>query len=260
MERISGRARRAGGRQDGTAVLELAILLPIYVMLAFGILYLGYTALVVQETSEMGYYAVMAPDSQTGEVDGHFFDTGYEGTHSLSDETDKSDVFTGENPTSGNDEFDIHDLLTELSYTFWGGFVLSGGKLEYEVDGGLNWKGKRIEKWNMMDDVDHTAWMLNGYVWRQNTGATYDYTPYFLDAVNTENLLTKEVDEDTEWTELEIETKNSAMARGDRERPFSENLQGEVIYELTDRFPEGQGNRLPGYPDFEGSAPHWERK
>ncbi len=251
---------RAAPDRRGTAVLELAILLPVYVLLAYGILYLGYIGLILEEGAELTHYAVMAPGSQAGTTDGQFYDAGYEGEYELTDATDKSDVFSGENPTSGNDEFDVHDILVELSYTFWGGFVVSAGKLEWQTEGGKNWIGSHIDRWRIMEENEATAWMMNGYVYRSTAEVKYDYTPYFIPAVNQKDLLTKEVDEGMEWKDLEIKSVNQAMVRGEKERPLGEDFSGENIYELSDKFPEGGGNRLPGYPGFGGSGKHWVRK
>jgi len=250
----------AARAEDGTAVLELALLLPVYVLLSFAILYLGYTGLILQEGVELAHYASMHGDDQSEDVDEFFYDSGYEGDCELSDNTETGDVFDGENHTSGNDEFDIHDILVELSYTFWGGFTLKGGKLVYETDGGKNWRGERIDRFLMMEENDVTAWMLNDWVHRSDAEVTYVYSPYFIPAVNQEDLLTKEIDENKEWIDLTIKTQGACMIRGDKERPLGEDLSGENIYELTDQFSTGSGNRLPGYSDFGDSKTHWTRK
>lgn len=260
MRRLADAMKGGAPAEEGTAVLELAILLPVYVLLAYGILYLGYIGLILAEGTEATHYAAMAPDSQVSQAKELFYDTGYEGEFEMKDETDTSDIFSGNDPTSGNDEFDIHDLLVELSYTFWGGFALNGGKLEWQNEGGKNWIGQRIDKWGMMEDVDPTAWMLNGYVYRSTAEMKFDYRPYFLPSVNSENLLTKDVDEDREWTNLEIKSVNQTMVRGAKQRPLGDELSGENIYELTDIFPDGSGNRLPGYSGFGESMPYWTRR
>jgi hypothetical protein len=74
---------------------------------------------------------------------------------------------------------DYHDILQELSSTFWGGFHLVGGSLRWETTGGLNSTGQYIKDHDIMgeDQLDGMAWMTNGWVTRVQAKTRYAWAP-----------------------------------------------------------------------------------
>ena len=131
------KTRNRSKRELGSAIVELALLLPAYALVILCALYFGYGWLIHQEAAESNLYAAIKPSSQSADIADHFY-RAYEGTPIQTEEDSMGNVFRANNPTSGNDEHDFHDILQELSYTFWGGFTLVGGRLVWQNTGGLN--------------------------------------------------------------------------------------------------------------------------
>lgn len=258
-------------RERGSAVVELAVLLPAYALVILATLYFGYGWLIQQEGFEASHYAAHAPGDQTSEVSEHFFRY-YEGTPQQTEEEPAGDIFKANDPTSGNDPFDFHDILQELSYTFWGGFTVVGGDLVWETQGGLNGTGRYIETHDIMGDeqLAGMAWTMNGWVTRREarTKVTFGSDPFSTRGMNqavgpAAGTVTEEnrfrgpgVNDQGESIEMLIDT----MLRGSRTRPLTSPRQGvgANIYELINRFNDAA--ELPGYPDFGQSDGFWDQE
>lgn len=246
----------------GSAVVELAILLPLYAFVILSALYFGYGWLVQQEGVESNAFAAIKPGSQSADIPDHFYKA-YEGTATQTEEDWSGNIFWADNPTSGNDPMDFHDILTELSYTFWGGFKVSGGGLVWETEGGLNGTGQHIEDHDMMSDesLDGMQWMMNDWVTRDTARTTYVYNPTLLGGMNAEVGPTAgKVTADNRFQALQIRTETHAMVRGERTRPLYSAWEGvgENVYELIDRFSDAE--RMPGKPDFGGGSEFWDQE
>jgi hypothetical protein len=241
--------------------VELAILLPLYAVVILASLYFGYGWLIHQEGNESNLYAAHAEGDQSMDLQDHFYRF-YEGQPSLTEEDWQGDIFSANNPTSGNDEFDFHDILQELSYTFWGGFHVVGGDLVWKTEGGLNRTGKYIEDHNIMGDeeLDSMAWMLNDWVSRTKAETEYEYSPWFLGGMNAEVGPTSGKVDETQFEPLKIETLVDTMRRGSEQRPLVSGQQGvsSNVYELIMRFHDAE--IMPGAPSFGGTRDWWDQK
>jgi len=255
-------------RERGSAVVELAVLLPTYALVIMAALYFGYGWLIQQEGFEASHYAAHAPGDQSGELEEHFY-RAFEGTPEQREEDWDGDIFWAENPASGNDPFDFHDILQELSYTFWGGFCLVGGDLVWQTQGGLNGTGQYIEDHDIMgeEQLGGMAWIMNDWVTREKafTKMTFGEDPLYVRGMNVAPGPAAEVSEETwfrppgvnpdgEALEMLIDT----MLRGSRTRPLVSANQGvsSNIYELIDRFANAE--ELTGYPEFGRSDEWWD--
>jgi hypothetical protein len=255
MTEAHGNARRRG-----TAVVEMAILLPAYALVVLASLYFGYGMLVRQEGAESDLWAAHTPGSQAGELLEHYY-LAYEGSPRLEEEGWQGDIFWAENPAGGNDPFDFHDILQELSYTFWGGFQMIGGNLEWVNQGGLNSTGQYIKDHHIMgeEELSAMAWTMNGWVTRNIAKTTYDYAPTILGGMNAEAGPAAPKANGDRFEALAIETLVDAMVRGERARPLASSSLGvsSNVYELINRFADAE--QMPGLPDFEGSKDFWDQ-
>jgi hypothetical protein len=248
---------RGSARRRGTAVVEFAILLPAYALVVLSSLYFGYAMLVRQEGVESDLWAAHAPGDQSYGL-GEYHYRAFEGTPRLEEEEWQGEIFKADDPSSGNDPFDFHDILQELSYTFWGGFQLVGGKLEWVNSGGLNGTGQHIQDNGIMDTeaLDGMAWTMNGWVTRRAARTRYDWAPTILGGMNAEvGPAAPEVEGDR-FESMEIQTLVDAMSRGSRTRPLVSGSQGvnSNVYDLTDRFSDPE--RMP---DFEDTEAFWDQ-
>ncbi|MHC4601179.1 MAG: TadE family protein [Planctomycetota bacterium] len=245
--------RQRSGRR-GSATVELAILLPAYALVVLGALYFGYGWLTQQEGFEASHYAAHTPGNQTGQMSELFFKA-YDGEPELNeypwgegkppwwDEWSwtnlhrwRGDVFIPEDSYSGNDWFDFHDIFVELSYTFWGGFVLEGGDLVWRNEGGLNSTGKYIQQHeiNELEQRLGMAWMMNGWVVRTSIGTQVIYDngePFYVSGLNTspgpaggEVITFRPPGENEEGEPLSSVT--DALLRGEKQRPLLDVEKG----------------------------------
>ncbi|GEM_PF-3175155 len=259
------RAMSSGHGTRGSAVVELAILLPLYALVILATLYLGYGWLVHQEETESNLYAAHIPNNQFSRSDfSELFYVAYEGNPAQTEDNpghEDRQVFSGDNPASGNDEMDFHDILQELSYTFWGGFEMQGGTLVWTNRGGKNAVGRHIEEHEIMepDCLDSMAWMLNGWVTRNEVETRYDYNPALLGGMNADAGPAAGDVSGTRFEPLEITTHVDALVRGNKVNPMVNGKRGvsSEIYDLIEQW--GDSEKMEGYPDFGGTRKFWDQ-
>jgi hypothetical protein len=228
----------------GSATVELALLLPAYALVILSSLYFGYGWLTQQEGFEASHYASHSPGDQSGDLGDHFF-RAYDGSPDLREydwgseppwfeqepwadlHTWGGDIFKAEDPYSGNDWFDFHDILQELSYTFWGGFVMEGGDLVWKNEGGLNRTGKYIQDHDIQGEEQRNsmAWVMNEWVVRASIGTKMSYgsDPLYVRGMNT--------------------SPGPAGGEATPFRPPGENEDGEAVTSVTDAMLRGERQR-----------------
>jgi hypothetical protein len=109
------------------------------------------------------------------------------------------------------------------------------------------------------DELSGMAWAMNGWVTRNIARTKYDFAPTLLGGMNAEAGPAAPKAGSDRFEALEIVTAVDAMVRGSKARPLVGSSLGvnANIYELIDRFPDTE--RMPGYPDFEGSKDFWDQ-
>lgn len=247
----------------GSATVEFAILLPLYALVILSTLYFGYGWLIHQEECESNLYAVHNPSSQISDPDfRELFYVAYEGDPQQTEDNPTFQdrrIFWANNPAGGNDPMDFHDLLQELSYTFWGGFEVQGGDLVWRTQGGKNNLGRYIDEHNIMgnEELDGMEWATNGWVTRNVARTTYTHNPSILGGMNADVGPT--AGGGGGFAALDIESHIDTLVRGSKKREMVDDVRGvsSEIYDLIDRFSDAE--EMPGYPGFGGSDGFWEQ-
>jgi hypothetical protein len=257
----SGIDRRRKG-ECGSAVVELAICLPVYVALVLGILLLGDATLVKQEIAQAGAVYSLRPGNQTTTDLTDVFFAPFEGTVvSFDDREDFGDIYSNElledaMERIGTGEFFVHYVITPLG-------------LDTKVTGGeRTWQGRYIDEHDLENssNLSLISDVLNGWLSQNETTIEYNYKPYFLEALfgdladalrekgesaaSVERLMETGVTiEGTSITAGRGERVRTVAASGGYNKPIEEELLSVVD---PDHVP------FPDYPNFSVSATdHW---
>jgi hypothetical protein len=253
--KVGARTRRRGER--GSAVVEFAILLPIYTALLFGVILLGDATLVRQEIEQAGALYSLAPGLQTkADLAGTHF-VPFEGSIlDFQDVEDVSDVY--------DDELIIDALERIGTGEFFVHYEITPTGLQTKITGGeRTWQGKYIDDHDLENDLNMQliVSVLNGWISRNEAEIEYNYNPFFLGSLFEDLAQALSERGDTSESLNQIMYEGVTMkgtgytaARGPLERPVESGGGSHPIEAGLLQAIDGQGVRFPDYPGFSTAA------
>ena len=172
----------------GNSLVELALLVPIYVLIISGALLFGEMGLVMMQSHEVNEFAAFQPGDQSeaaGLADSGIlkasFLTPYEG------ELDLREGAVGDVPSLG----EVDDLFEEMmqeqySTTARGRYTFEGGRLTFKISTSTNsWRlqdAKYVERYDLLRDniPELVTETLNNYMDRDRVQTSYNFIPKYL--------------------------------------------------------------------------------
>ncbi len=169
---MKGRFGTVGRCDAGSALTEMALLLPLYVAIATGMVYLANLALVKQYSTIAAGYAADAPAALSGNE--MFSLLSWPSTTRVEDagDTVKSEEMW--------DEQDVFSALEEVARAPVGHYVYHDGQIEYVLDEDrLSRLGEYIFDNDLQSESDRTAGVLAGWLYRSEAYLACRYVPVF---------------------------------------------------------------------------------
>jgi hypothetical protein len=238
-------------RRRGSAVVELVVMLPVFLLILVGMMYLGEMSLFRQRTEYGGEYAVDAPGDQSeaaaarGPVSEQFYPSPI-GELTVT-EQQLADV-----PEEGEIREAFEDMIEPTTtHSASGRYVIGpDGKLRFVVTTHSHTRRFRHVPPELFDD--HVPELVtdveSGWAHRRRADLVYSYDPDYL-RMGDWNL-----------DPVEVKTQVQAVTRGEKKREVAvpEPGQNHPIDAITDHRLMRDHGRVPHYPDFHGDQAFWQ--
>jgi len=239
-----------------TAAVEFLVLLPVMVLMLFGMMYVGELTVFKERTHFGGQYAMDAKgnQSESQSVRGTITDLLYSnlvGKLAVSERAATS----AQIPEPG----EIPDMFEEMcrpvnAVRATGRYVFTGGKLKFVVttreSDELSPEGKYINRYALREDniPELTTEMLQGWAERNRVDLAYDYEPYYISI--------------GKWPleAVGLATGFQSAVRAGKTREVTDPPSGmsHTIETVTANPQMSDAGQLPDYPDFGGDEQFWE--
>ncbi len=248
--------RRTATRRRASAVVELVVLLPVFLLIIFAMMYVGELALYKERTHFGGEYAMDARGDQSedravrGTVTDQFYPSLIGQLALIERSPDPPEI-----PEPGEIQ-DLFEEMTQPVYSTYatGRYVFSGGQLRFIVDTHQSQKlsrdGKYVTKYGLKDDniPELTTELLQGWAERHRVELTYSYAPDYISIGR--------------WPldAVDLSTAFQSVVRTDKTREVTGAPPGMThqIDTVTGNAHMPSSDQLPHYPDFGGDEPFWE--
>jgi len=249
-------AAKTSKRTRASAVVELVILLPVFLLIIYAMMYVGELSLYKQRTHFGGEYAMDASGDQSEDraVRGTVTDQFYAGSIGKLALIERA-ADPPEIPQPGEIQ-DLFDEMTQPIYSTYatGRYVFSGGQLRFIVDTHQSQKlsrdGKYVMKYGLKDDniPELTTELLQAWAERHRVELTYSYAPDYISIGR--------------WPleAVDLSTALQSVVRTDKTREVTGAPPGMThqIDTVTGNHLMPSSGELPNYPDFSGDEPFWE--
>jgi len=221
---------------QANALVELVILLPLYVLILLGLIYIGDLSGIrtrLQPTAEQA--AICTQDISAATLEEQMFSLYPEGNLTLIEKSDK-----GSFPPSGEIRY-ILEYLADPPQRPWasGSWQIQGGQLVPVIHTGYHTGTGDARARNLIDDTEPELLeqTMEGYMNEVSARAHFSYDAGYIQIGPVE------------LTRLgELEAEHSADARGELERTVAGGGYGHPTEELMENLPEWRP--LQDYPNF----------
>lgn len=248
--------RTTGKPTRASAVVELLILLPVFLLIIFAMMYVGELSIFKERSHFGGQYAMDAQGDQSearavrGAVSEEFYPN-RTGELTVAEVAAESEDI----PEAG----EIRAMFDEMSQPVYsvratGRYVFSGGRLRFVVrthqSKRLSADGRYAATYSLRDDnvPELCTELAQGWAVRNRVELTYSYSPDYLRI--------------GKWPleAADLSTKFQSVVRGEKKREVT-NPPGGMDHQvdtLTGNSRMPRSGQLPDCPDFGGDEAFWE--
>jgi hypothetical protein len=236
-------------RNRGNALAELVLLLPLYVLIIFGLIYIGdLTGIRTRLQPAVEQTAARPGTVSEDAMEGQLFSLYPEGDLAL--EEDPLEPF----PPPGELARMI-DYLADPPERHWaaGSWVFRDGRLEPVIDTGSSTRPAELSDRHTDDnEPELLEETMRGYMHEASARGRFSYYPGYIHIYPFELFRSGNPHADEELGRR-LEARHRAFARGDLERSVEGDGHGHPIEPLVEMMPEGQP--MPDYPEFMTTYP-----
>jgi hypothetical protein len=152
--------------EAGTATVEMAIMMPVYVMLVIVMIYLGGRQVMnIRVMKEVTYFSQKEGEQDASHLANDFLDLPRGAMDYLKKEVTVSDA---EIPSDLDEEY-LKEVMVEKMYSVTGHYTLEGDQLVYTTNMSVTGFGHYAQKYNLVDTVDELSLQLEKGLTRTET-------------------------------------------------------------------------------------------